>query len=152
MSCNLIILGKNLDIDGLIRKSKLRGFTKIYKGQPALKSKPQGRKITHSQIGIQTSKAAFNDLKKQIKDTIRFLKKHKGNLKMIKETDEIDLAFLDFATDLRIDNKKVHFQSVRFPTELLQLAGDIGLELEISVYPMGKANLKKTTYIKQNSA
>ncbi len=145
MPCNLIILGKNLDIDAFILKSKLRGFAKIYKGQPALKSKPQGRKVTHSQIGIQTSKADFNDLKKQITDTIRYLKKHQNKLKHIKKTKEVDLAILDFGTNLRIDNKNVFLQSDRLPNQLLQLAGDLGLEIDISIYPIDKADLKKTS-------
>jgi len=57
MPCNLVILGKDLDIDAFLAKSKLRGFTRIYKGEPMFKSKPEGKKVEHARIAIQTSKA-----------------------------------------------------------------------------------------------
>ena len=107
MPCNLVILGKNLDIDAFISKSKLRGYSKIHKGEPKFKSKPDGKKVAHSRIAIQTSKAEFDDLEKQIKDTIRYLKRHKAKLSYIKQVKEIDLALLDFGIKLRIDKKKV---------------------------------------------
>lgn len=136
MPCNLIILGKNLDIDALINKSKLRGYSKSYKGQPIFKSKPDGRKLIHSRVGIQTSKADFNNLEKQIKDTIKYLKRHSDKLNIIKQTKGIDLAVLDFGISLRIDKKKIILQSDRFPNELLKLAADIGLDIELSIYPI----------------
>ena len=79
MPCNLVILGECFDIDAFLLKSKLRGYKKIYKGDPIFKSKPNGRKVAHSRVGIETSKADFDNLDKQIKDTIRYLKRHKDN-------------------------------------------------------------------------
>ena len=136
MPCNLVILGKNFDIDAFLVKSKLRGFTKIYKGEPRFKSKPEGQKVEHSSIAIQTSKANFHELDKQIKDTIRYLKRHKDKLCYIKQFKEIDVALLDFGINLRIDRKKVLLQSDRFPSELLKLAGELGLDIELSIYPI----------------
>jgi len=138
MPCNLVILGKDLDIDAFIAKSKLRGFTRIYKGEPMFKSKPEGKKIEHSRIVIQTSKADWDELDKQIKDTIRYLQRHKDKLSHIKQVKEVELALLDFGINLRIDNEKVHLQSDRFPSELLKLAGEIGLDIELSIYPIDK--------------
>lgn len=135
MPCNLVILGKDLDIDDFLAKSKLRGYIKRYKGEPMFKSKPNSRKLAHSRTGIETSKAGFDDLDKQIKDTIKYLKKHKEKLCIIKETKGIELAVLDFGIALRIDGKKVATQSDRFPSELLKLAGEIGLDVELSIYP-----------------
>lgn len=136
MPCNLVILGKDLDIDAFLAKSKLRGFTRIYKGEPMFKSKPEGRKVEYSRVAIQTSKADFNELDKQIKDTIRYLKRHKDKLSHIKQVKEIDFALLDFGINLRIDNEKVHLQSDRFPNELLKMAGELGLDIELSIYPI----------------
>lgn len=141
MPCNLVILGKNFDIDEFLAKSKLRGFTKVYKGEPRFKSKPNGEKVEHSRIGIQTSKAGFHELEKQIKDTIRYLKRHKDKLSHIKQFSEIDFATLDFGINLRIDKKKVLLQSDRFPNELLKLAGEIGLDIELSIYPIDLENI-----------
>lgn len=154
MPCNLVILGKDLDIDKFLTKSKLRGFTRIYKGEPMFKSKPEGRKVEHSRVAIQTSKADFNELDKQIKDTIRYLKKHKDKLTYIKQVKEIDLALLDFGINLRIDRKKVLLQSDRFPNELLKLAGELGLDIELSVYPIDTQSIlaKQQAKTKRKSA
>ena len=136
MPCNLTILGESLDIDAFIAKSKLRGYSKHYKGQPMFKSKPDGKKLLHSRVGTQTSKADFNNLNKQISDTIKYLKRHIDQLNIIKQTKGIDLAVLDFGINLRIDKKKILLQSDRFPNELLKLAGEIGLDIELSIYPI----------------
>jgi hypothetical protein len=154
MPCNLIILGKDLDIDAFLAKSKLRGFSKIYKGEPMFKSKPEGRKVEHSRVAIETSKADFNNLEKQIKDTIKYLKRHKDKLKIIKQTKETDLALLDFGINLRIDKKKILLQSDRFPNELLKLAGDIGLDIELSIYPIELQDIlqKRASKRKQKNA
>ena len=151
MPCNLVILGKNLDIDTFLSRSKLRGFTKIYKGEPRFKSKPDGRKVEHSRIAIQTSDADFDELDRQIKETIHYLKRKKDKLSHIKQVKEIDLALLDFGINLRIDKKKVLLQSDRFPTELLRLAGEIGLDLELSIYPIDMQDIleKKQTKAKR---
>jgi hypothetical protein len=86
-------------------------------------------------LSIDASKADFNDLAKQIKDTIRYLERNKEKLSHIKSTKEIQYAILDFGIDLRIDRKKVLCQSGRFPNKLLKLAGELGVDIELSIYP-----------------
>jgi len=137
MPCNLIILGKNLDIDAFIAKSKLRGYFKHYKGDPKYKSKPLGEKVTYSSVVAQTSKASSHNLEKQITDTIKYLKRHKEKLSLIKKTKEVQYAMLDFGVALRINNKQAA-QFDRYPNSLLILAGELGLDLHISLYSIKK--------------
>lgn len=148
MPCNLVILGKDLDIDAFLAKSKLRGFSKTYKGEPMFKSKPEGRKVEHSSLSIQTSKADWDELDKQINDTIRYLKRHKDKLSYIKEVKEVDFALLDFGINLRIDGKKVIAQSDTFPNALLKLAGEIGLDIELSIYPIDMESILEERHAK----
>ena len=136
MSCILTIRGKNLDIDALLSKSKLKPYRKSYKGQPRMKSKPEGEKLSFSSFSIEMSKAGFDNLKKQIADTVRYLKRNKDKLACIATTKEIQHACLDFGIDLRIDGKKILIQSDYFPSELLKLAGELGLGIELSLYPV----------------
>ena len=136
MPCNLTLIGKNLDIDTFVKKSKLRGYLKSYKGQPRFKSKPEGEKLPYSLLKIQTSKADFDNLVKQIKETIKYLKRNKEKLSHILVTPEIEYAILDFGIDLTIDRKKTLTQSSLFPNDLLKLAGDLGLDIELSIYPI----------------
>jgi hypothetical protein len=154
MSCILTISGRNFDVDCFVDKSKLRPYRKSYKGQPRLKTKPDGEKLSRSSISIQTSKAGFDNLKKQIADTIRYLKRNKDKLAHIGSTKGIEYAVLDFGIDLRIDRKQVLTQSDTFPNELLKLAGDLGLDIELSIYPVDLQTIleKKHSKTKQKSA
>ena len=136
MSCILTISGRNFDVDSFVDTGKLRPYRKSYKGQPRLKTKPDGEKLTRSSISIQTSKADFDNLKKQIADTIRYLKRNKEKLAHISSTKGIEYAVLDFGIDLRIDRKEVLTQSDTFPNQLLKLAGDLGLDIKLSIYPV----------------
>ncbi len=137
MPCNLVILGKTLDIDAFLSKSKLRGCFKHYKGEPKFKSKPLGEKLPYSSLVTQTSKASFDNLEKQIADTIKYLKRHKSKLSLIKTTKEVENALLDFGVALRI-NKKQPAQFDRYPNSLLSLASELGLDLHISLYSIDK--------------
>jgi len=136
MSCILTIAGKNFDVDTFISVSKLKPYKISYKGQPKFKTKPNSEKLSRSLLSIQTSKAGFNNLNKQISDTVRYLKRNKDKLTHIALTKEIDHAILDFGIDLRIDREKVLYQSDTFPNELLKLAGDLKLDIELSIYPV----------------
>ena len=154
MSCILTISGRNFDVDDFVHKSKLRLYRKSYKGQPKFKTKPDGEKLTRSSISVQTSKADFDNLKKQIADTTRFLKRNKDKLFHVGSTKGIDHAVLDFGIDLRIDRKNVLTQSDTFPNELLKLAGDLGLDIELSIYPVDLQTIleKRQAKTKQKNA
>ena len=154
MSCILTIGGKNFDVDSFVDKSKLRPYRKDFKGQPRLKNKPNGKKMSSSSISIETSKADFDNLKKQIADTIRFLKRNNHKLSYISSTQGIEYAVLDFGIDLRIDRKNIFMQSDTFPNELLKLAGDLSLDIELSIYPVDLQTILEKEYskTKQKSA
>jgi hypothetical protein len=145
MSCILTIRGKKFDVDTFVTKSKLRPYKRSYKGQPRLKTKPNGEKLSFSLLAIETSKAEFDNLNEQIDDTIRYLRRNKDKLALINATKGIDNAVLDFGIDLRIDRKNVLFQSDKFPSKLLKLAGDLGLDIELSIYPVDMQTILEKT-------
>ena len=151
MSCILRITGKKFDVDAFVKKSKLKPYKISYKGEPRFKTKPTSDKLTFSGLSIETSKAGFNNLKKQIADTIRYLNRNKRKLAYIASTRGIDNAILDFGIDLRIDRKKIFIQSDVFPNTLLQLAGNLGLDIELSIYPIDLQTILEKKY-KKNSA
>jgi hypothetical protein len=154
MSCILTIGGRNFDVDTFTDTTKLRPYKKSYKGQPKFKTKPDGKKLNRSSLSIETSKADFDNFKKQVADTIRFLKRNKDKLAHVAATKGVDYAVLDFGIDLRIDKKKVLTQSDKFPSELLKLAGDLGLDIELSIYPVDMQTIleKQHANRKQKSA
>jgi hypothetical protein len=135
MPCTIAVLGSNLDIDEFLSRSKLKVTAKTYKGQPRFRTKPDGEKIPYSFIATSTSNAGFDNLPKQITDTIRYLKRNREKLRHISTTKGVQYATLDFGIDLRIDRKKVLTQSEYFPSALVKLAGELGLGIEVSIYP-----------------
>ena len=135
MSCILTIRGKNLDVEDFIQKSGLEPYKKFFKGEPRIRTKPAGKKHPFSGLSIQASDAEFNQLDKQIEDTIHFLRSNKEKLQYITSTKEVDFATLDFAIEIRIDMERVVYQFEHFPSELLKLAGSLGIGLDISLYP-----------------
>jgi hypothetical protein len=136
MSCILTLAGKDLDVDDFIKKSKLRPYKVSYKGQPRLKTKPEGEKLTYSLLSVETSKADFSDLQKQIKDTIRYLERNKEKLTHISLTNKVQHVTLNFGIDLKVNRKNILTQSELLPSKLLKLAGDLGIDIELSLFPI----------------
>ncbi|SKA09321.1 hypothetical protein [Sediminibacterium ginsengisoli] len=135
MPCTLVIRGKHFDADDFFKKSKLRGYTINYKGTPIFKNKPDGKKMMHTSASIQTSSAGFNDMPKQVKDTIQYLERNRAKLENILLTRHIDYAILDFGVALRIDHQNILIQSEILSKKLIKLAGELGLSIDITIYP-----------------
>jgi hypothetical protein len=135
MSCILTIRGENLDVEDFIQKSGLKPYKKFFKGEPRIRTNPDGNKNPFSGLSIVASNADFDQLDKQIEDTIHFLSTNKERLQLIALIKEVDFATIDFAITIRIDMKRVVFQFEHFPSELLKLSGDLGIGLDISLYP-----------------
>ncbi|MDD5069980.1 MAG: hypothetical protein PHV17_04565, partial [Candidatus Omnitrophica bacterium] len=94
--------------------------------------KPKGKKNNHSGINITVSKADFDNFKKQIRDTIKFLKINKNEIKKLVKFPGLDEEpELDFG----IERRNVAVQSELFPAELVALCGKLGLALALSRYP-----------------
>jgi hypothetical protein len=134
MSCVLRIIGKDLDIDTLLAASNLVPYKKMRKGQPRSALKVDGKKMEHSGICIKVSDANFNEFSRQIEDAILYLQTNNKQLKIIASTKEVEFAILDFGVDLRIDNNNVLLETHRLPADLLALAGNLGISIEVSVY------------------
>src|SRR5262245_38224849 len=114
MSCVLSIRGKNFDPEKFVKESGLQPYRIIHKGDPVYKSKPDGIKLEHSVLTFIASDADFDNLEKQIIDTITFLEKNKAGLLLIDSNKSIEYATLDFGVDLQIDRKSVLTQTVYF--------------------------------------
>src|SRR5579863_5284164 len=135
MACILTIRGGNLNVEEFIQKTGLQPYKKFDKGEPRIRTKPEGKKHPLSGLSLEASSADFNQLDKQIEDTMEFLRANKEKLRHISATKEVDFATLDFGIELRIDFKRVAYQFEHFPSELLRLAGELGIGLDISLYP-----------------
>jgi hypothetical protein len=134
MPCNLIIAGKDFDISSFLGTTRLRTVKKRRKGEPRSPLRPNGEKFPYSFMTIETSKADFNDLITQIKDTVGYLKRHRDQLLHIKKTKGIDQISLDFGIDF---SNGQFLQQIFMPVELVSLAAEFGISIQVSVYGEG---------------
>jgi len=131
MSCILRAAGKKFNVEDFLKISKLKPCAVYRKGEPRFKTKPKSHIATCSGVNIKVSNADFSNLKKQIKDTVKYLEKNKNEVKKLAKFPGLDSEpNLDFGIALR----DVPAQSDYFPPELLLLAGKLGIGIEFSLY------------------
>ncbi len=135
MGCYLRVYGKKFNVDSYLKKHSCK-VSKIYRrGEPELKNKPKGPKNIYSGFNICVSPSKFENLKKQIKDAIEFLK-DKDNSKeiaLLTKYQGVEGLDLDFGVSLK-GQDKFPIKWYHFPPELLKLAGKLGVGLEITFY------------------
>ena len=76
------------------------------------------------------SDAEMDSFEQQIQDAIEFLKKCQTELKELQNFGGAASLWLDFG----VESRDVFVQCERFPQELLRLAGNLNIAVEISRY------------------
>ena len=82
-------------------------------------------------VNIEVSSAAAHQLDRQIRDAVSFLGRHIADIQHLCNYPGIELVTLDFA----IESRDCVLQSEILPAELISLAGELGLAIEITLYP-----------------
>ena len=131
MPCILRIVGENFDVDSFVKKSNITPYKIFHKGDPRLKTKPDGAKIERTGCSIEVSKVDFDNLDQQINAAIIYLNKNQDKLQWINKTPEIQYAVLDFGLNYDLDK---FVQSHYLPNEFLKLVSQLGIGIEISIY------------------
>jgi len=133
MSCVLRVSGKYFDVDAFLKKSNLAALAVFRLGEPKSMNNPRRRNL-QSSVNIDVSKASFDNVKRQVKDAIIFLTDNKTEIKRLMKFKGVEGAELDFATQ----KHDTFLQEVEFPSELIALAGSLGLSIKLSQYPEPK--------------
>lgn len=131
MSCILNIIGVDLDVDTIIEHNNLEPDMISRKGERAFGKLKRLNKW--SCIGFIVSEAGFEQLDKQIKDTINYLNSNVDRFSFIKTEKSIQFANVH----LGVTNEFKWVQSFYFPTELLEICSKIGLSIGLSTYDRG---------------
>lgn len=134
MSCNLHLSGARFDVDAFLAQSGLQPYQKGKAGDPVWAHKPDGKRLKDSYCSFEASRADFDAFEEQVADVIRFLEENKDQLSLVTNTPEIEEALLDFGIELRI-GEHVAVQFDRLPARLLKLAGELGIDIGLSLYP-----------------
>jgi hypothetical protein len=134
MSCVLRIGGVQLDVEALLHRVALSAYRVDRKGSPR---RLRNRGVfEESTIHGDVSDADFADLAKQVADAIRFLEANAEAVRAAVRFPGVGRATLDFA----IASKDVAIDSSYLPPDLLRIAGELGVGIELSTYPPAAVN------------
>ncbi len=141
--CVLRAAGKHFDVDACMMKSKLQPCLVYHKGEAKNpKSTKKIYKWPDSGINVVVSNASFENFRRQIRDAIQFLIKNKTEIRKLVKFEGVDGVELDFPTSY---NPEQFIQDYFFPSELIALASQLGLELRLSEYPESNEKKKSRT-------
>jgi hypothetical protein len=133
MSCVLRVWGRDFDVDSfLFNNTELDPINIWYKGQPKLKTKPNGHVSKTSGLSIELSDADFSELDKQINEAFLFCKAHQNILTKLVSYKGVEGAIADFGVEIY----SPWWHSFSFVPKLLLLMGSIGISLGLSIYPI----------------
>jgi hypothetical protein len=134
MSAVLRASGANFNVDRFCATSTLEPCTVYRAGEPVFPTiQPNGRRNQVSGIHIVVSDAEFDAFPQQVTEAISFLRTHHDQVRVLCEFPGVDGAILDFG----IARRDVPVQCDILPPELIRLAGELGLGIELSQYPTG---------------
>jgi hypothetical protein len=130
--CVLRVSGESLDVDALLASISLVPCHIERKGAPRFTG---SRKIaTFSGFNVVVSEAPGSDVQSQIRDALAFVKANCIDIQRAVQFPGVERAYLDFGIHCRLNNE-VAAQYDYYPPDLLRLAGELGLGIEISLYP-----------------
>ncbi len=87
--------------------------------------------MTKSSVHVDVSSAGFDKLGNQIKDAMDFLGANRSQLQSAMAFPGVEWATLDFA----VEHADVAIDCKYFNPDFLAAAGNLGLGIEISIYP-----------------
>lgn len=128
--CIFSVSGESFDPGPFLAGTSLRPYCVWRKGEPRTPRKMQET----GGFSCDVSKHE-DEIDGQIRDAIAFLKAHADDIRKLGNVSEVKRKDLDFGNWLRTwDDGTFFAQFTRLPPELLRLAGNLDVEIELSVY------------------
>lgn len=131
MGCVLKVAGRDFDVDDYLKRGALVATAVYRRGEARFPTLPRARKSLLSGFNIAVSQDS-PDFATQVKDALRFLGRHRRAVRALRRRKGVDGATLDFRVERR---SEAAAQDKVFPEDLVRLAGELGLSLELSFYP-----------------
>ena len=132
MSAVLRAYGEHFDVDAFLGGCTLPICAIKRRGEPVFRNRqPHGRTHEKSGVHISASDADFNDFPLQVEESIQFLRDEAEQIRRLVAWPGVDGGTLDFG----IERRDVLVQCDCLPPELVRLAGELGLGIELSQYP-----------------
>lgn len=92
------------------------------------------KRIRYTAVSFLNSEADFDDLPQQAADALSYLELYGDQLKVIPRIAGIDVACLDFGVNEKSERSNQFCKTYHFPSKLLKLVGDVGIDIHLSVY------------------
>lgn len=129
-SCVLRVAGSTIKTKRLLRDSSLEPYSVYFRGEPG---RPKSRgPVKTSGFNIVLSGSHGESIKKQAREALAFLRKHRADLLLLKslkfKVSVVDFGLFDLATEDR------PWPSYRLPAAFIEAAGELGLEVRLSFY------------------
>ena|SRR5438876_557055 len=131
--CVLRADGAKFKVDSFLNRSNFKPCIVYHKGEYRFPTSK--RKETTSGMNIIVSNASGNNIKRQIKDAISFIRRNKDELSRLKKYHGVESLYLDFGINIKVGHEDSFIQIIRLPEELIHSAGNIGIEIEFTFYP-----------------
>ena len=109
-------------------------FVKFQEAEASRKERERGPKKGRAEatFNYTLSEAPGDCVPIQIDEAIRFLTDHQDEISELRSRPGVEFATLDFMWEFPVDGNG---QWNRFPLALVDLCAQLGLEIEVSVYP-----------------
>jgi hypothetical protein len=130
----------SFDPEAFLRTSSLSPYSVFRRGEPIL---PGGRLAgrIHDRSGFKCEVSPpGRELDAQVRDAVAFLRTHHGDLVRLASFPAVEDRRLNFGHRLRLDGVSVTAQCDYLPPDLLRLAGELGIGIELSLYPEATAS------------
>ncbi len=129
----LHIRGTDFDPVAMLKSTRLTAYQSHNAGDTYTVGTNKGKPRPDGGLSLSVSNADGN-LTAEIEDAILFLNKHRDPLQVMLSDPSVEDARLDFGYYLRIGGS-CFGQCDYLPPELLRLAGDLNVGIELSLYP-----------------
>jgi hypothetical protein len=132
--CTLRASGAGFDPYAFLAGSSLVACRIFRPGEPHA---PRSRPSRQAGIAVGVSDASWSDLDAQVADAERFLERNRAEIERLARTPGIGIT-LDFPLTLQVEDESEPRAGrfIRFPASLVRLAAELGIELELSLYPL----------------
>ena len=134
--CVLRVVGEDFDPRPMLATLSFEPYSVFCKGDERF---PHGTRDDKREKmgGFQCEVSSADGLiGEEVGDALEFLGRYQADLRRLSSIPEIESMTLDFGYWLRIDGERCIAQFDYLPPELLRLAGEMGIGIELSLYPI----------------
>ena len=128
MSAILRVSGESFDVDSFVEGTTLKIIKIFRKGE---KRNPKSKPNVNSGINIEVSSIDFDNYKGQLDESLEYLESNEEELIRLQNFTGIESIYIDYGAEIYPPG----WCSFYFPHALLLKAGELRIDLGLSVYP-----------------